>query len=197
MLSKPQISAQYWVRCYSDIGVSVWNCLASGTKRRLWCTAGFAPAPICPMKTCLQWILQRGHKMVFLSSVLDASPFTPSFMCPIFILPPHRSSKYPSFPSELISAPQHAHIAPLPHSPLSSSLPPFLTHPSCIRHKKKKKNVTLSPKRTQSLLINRTFGGNHVGQNRTWMHFAQCALGQGWKGLVCFFQSKMTPCLCF
>lgn len=65
-----------------------WNCLfASITERCLSYTTVSALTPLSPINNhCLHWTLQHGHKMVFLSSLLDASLLhSESTLCPLLI----------------------------------------------------------------------------------------------------------------
>lgn len=164
-----------------------WNCLASVTERSLCYNTVSAFTPFSPINNhCLHWTLQHGHKMVFLSSLLDASPTTLSLHCVHFgfffnPFPSINLTKDPLNTQIFLRAdfcpPTNAHPTPYPTAPCPPHCPPFLTHPSCIRCKNQS---PLVQNQTQLALIKPIFWGIHCEQNRIWKHFARHALGQGW-----------------
>lgn len=156
---------------------------------------------------CLHWTLQHGHKMVFLSSLLDASPATLSLHCVhfwFFFNPSpsvHLSKDFlngPIFFRADFCPPTNAHPTPYPTAPCPPHCtPPFLTHPSCIRCKKKKKKISrLSSKNKHNCYLSDLFFEEFIVNKKkricrmyTWARVIRACL--------VFFQSKMTPCLCF
>lgn len=175
-----------WDLKWTSVSSVSSKCLASETERGLCYTTVTAFTPFSPINNhCLHWTLQHGHKMVFLSSLLDASPSTPVYIVSTLDL-------FNPFPSVCLSKdllntpiffradfcpPTHVHPTLYPTAPCPPRCPPFLTHPSCIRCKNQS---PLVQKQTQLAPIKPIFWGIHCGQNRIWMHFARRALGQGW-----------------
>lgn len=156
------------------------NSLVSAAAKR-----EFALNPFSPInKPCLHRTLHIGNKMVFLSSLLDASSSTLSSHCvQSYFFNPFASTYLSKdlqnssiFFRDDFCPPTCAHPVLYPTAPCPSP-PPFSN--SCVRCKKKNQLPPLQRK-IQLPLIKPIFWGIHCIQNGMWMHFARCAFGQGW-----------------
>lgn len=155
------------------------NSLVSAAAKR-----EFALNPFSPInKPCLHRTLHIGNKMVFLSSLLDASSSTLSshcvqscFLTPLLPRIFQKIFKIAQFSFETISAPQHAHIPSYTPQPRVPHHPPFPIPVFAV----KKNQLPPLQRKIQLPLIKPIFWGIHCIQNGMWMHFARCAFGQGW-----------------